>query len=178
MANGKINVPIGPAIVEYGVGADLAKYDITKGGITATLTYTQKDTTVDQYGDTPVKSIVKGVAFQVVVPFAVHDLERLSKVMPNSTYQKSGEKELITITGLAGFDLLANAKPLVVKPIDPEATPNDWVTVPMAGAMANVEYTYDSDNERIANITFIAYVDTDKGGKLVQFGDTTIETDE
>lgn len=67
---------------------------------------------------------------------------------------------------------------LVVKPIDPEATPNDWVTVPMAGAMANVEYTYDSDNERIANITFIAYVDTDKGGKLVQFGDTTIETDE
>ncbi|WP_078390723.1 hypothetical protein [Shouchella patagoniensis] len=170
-----INVPIGPAIAEYGEGADLSKYEITKGGITLTLTYTQKDTTVDQYGDTPVKSIVKGLTAQVTVPFALNDLKKLGAVMPNSTYKESGDKKLLSITGLAGYDLLANAKPLVIKPTDPDTTENDWVTIPLAGAMANVEYTYDSDNERIANITFMAYVDTEKGGLLVQFGDTSIE---
>lgn len=173
----KIKVAIGPAIVEYGEGSDTTIFDITKGGITTTLTYTQKDSTVDQYGDTPVKSIIKGTAFQVVVPFALHDLERLHSVMPNSTYQESEGKQLLTVSGKAGFDLLANAKPLVLKPTDDDTTPNDYVTVPLAGAMANIEYTYDSDNERIANITFIAYVDTDNGDALVKFGDVTIEAE-
>ena len=38
--------------------------------------------------------------------------------------------------------MLANAKQLVIKPTDPNATANDWITIPLAGAMADPEYTF------------------------------------
>lgn len=161
-----INVPIGPAKVEYGETADLVTFDITKGGIVFQATTNKQDITVDQYGDTPVKSIMKGRTCQVTVPFALHDLEKLSKVIPNSTLVADAtdpEKKKLVVKSQAGFDMLSAAKPLVIKPTDPSATANDWITVPLAGAMADPEYTFDSDNERIVNITFVGYPDVDTG---------------
>jgi hypothetical protein len=171
-----INVPIGPAKVEYGTGVDLVSFDITKGGIQFKATTNKQDITVDQYGDTPVKSIMKGRTCEVTVPFALHDLEKLSKVIPNSTFTKSGtapnEKKKLVVKSQAGSDLLAGAKQLIIKPTDAAATANDWITIPLAGAIADPEYTYDSDNERIVNITFVGYPDMTTG-ELYTLGDTT-----
>ncbi|MFL6479395.1 MAG: hypothetical protein ACJ8F5_00290, partial [Bacillales bacterium] len=162
-----INVPIGPAKVEYGEGAALVTFDITKGGIKFTATTNKQDITVDQYGDTPVKSIMKGRTCEVTVPFALHDIEKLAKVIPNSVFTKSGtapnEKKKLVVSSQAGFDLLSNAKPLIIKPTDAQASANDWITIPLAGALADPEYTYDADNERIVNITFVGYPDVETG---------------
>ncbi len=170
-----INVPIGPAKVEFGETGELVTFDITKGGIQFQATTNKQDITVDQYGDTPVKSIMKGRTCQVTVPFALHDLEKLSKVIPNSTLiadATTPTKKKLVVKSQAGADLLAGAKKLVIKPTDPNATANDWITVPLAGAMADPEYTFDSDNERIVNITFVGYPDiTD--GTLYILGDDT-----
>lgn len=172
-----INVPIGPAKVEYGTGVDMVTFDITKGGIKFKATTNKQDITVDQYGDTPVKSIMKGRTCEVTVPFALHDLEKLSKVIPNSTFTKSGvapaEKFKLSVKSQAGSDLLATAKKLIIKPTDAAANANDWITVPLAGALADPEYTYDADNERIVNITFIGYPDITTG-ELYILGDVTV----
>jgi hypothetical protein len=172
-----INVPIGPAKVEYGEGVDLVTFDITKGGIKFQATTNKQDITVDQYGDTPVKSIMKGRTCEVTVPFALHDLEKLAAVIPNSTFTKSGtapnEKKKLVVNSQAGYDLLSNAKPLIIKPTDPQATANDWITVPLAGALADPEYSFDADNERIVNITFVGYPDVDTG-ELYILGDETV----
>lgn len=171
-----ISVPIGPAIVEYGEGVDMVTFDITKGGIKFTATTNKQDITVDQYGDTPVKSVLKGRTCEAVVPFALHDLEKLSKVIPNSTFTKSGtapaEKKKLVVNAQAGFDLLGSAKPLVIKPTAPGTTPNDWITIPLAAAITDSEMTYDSDNERIQNISFIGYPDIETGDLYI-FGDET-----
>ena len=53
-----INVPIGPAIVEYG-DTDPVVFDITSGGIQFTSSTTTYDVTVDQYGSTVVKSLMR-----------------------------------------------------------------------------------------------------------------------
>jgi hypothetical protein len=173
-----INVPIGPAKVEFDEGASMVTFDITKGGIQFQATTNKQDITVDQYGDTPVKSIMKGRTCQVTVPFALHDLEKLSKVVPNSTFTKSGtapsEKKVLVVKSQAGADLLANAKKLVIKPTDPQATANDWITIPLAGALADPEYTYDSDNERIVNITFVGYPDITTGELFILGDETTV----
>src|SRR5690625_4917816 len=168
---GQINVPIGPAIVEYGEGAEKVEFNITKGGIVFSATVTKQDTTVDQFGDTPVKSIVKGGAAEVTVPFALHDLEKLQAVFPGSKLVTQGDKKKLEVTGKAGYDLLKNAKPLVVKPTDPDATEDDWITIPLAGAIAEPNYTYDSDNERVTNITFPAYPDMSRDGLLYILGE-------
>jgi hypothetical protein len=113
----------------------------------------------------------------VTVPFALHDLEKLSKVIPNSTFTKSGtapaEKFKLSVKSQAGADLLAGAKQLIIKPTDPAATANDWITIPLAGALADPEYTFDSDNERIVNITFVGYPDITTG-ELFILGDETV----
>ncbi|MGX4752062.1 hypothetical protein [Bacillus licheniformis] len=169
-----INVPIGPAIVEYGEGDDMVTYDITKGGIQFKVQTSKQDTTVDQYGDTIVKSTMKGRTAEVTIPFALHDLDRLAVAIPNSRLVTDGTdstKKKLVVSGKAGFDMLAAAKKLVIKPTAPSTTPNDYITIPLAGAVADPEYTYDSDNERIANLAFVAYPDTDNDGDLFIMGD-------
>lgn len=170
MAQG-INVPIGPAIVEYGEGSDKLIFDITKGGIVFSAGMTKQDTTVDQHGDTPVKSITKGSTAQVEVPFALHDLKLLSGVFPGSKLVTKNDRKKLNVYSTAGYDLLKNAKPLVVKPTDPDATEDDWITIPLAGAIAEPNYTYDSDNERVTNITFPAFPDLSRDGLLYVFGE-------
>lgn len=175
MAVQTINVPIGPAIVEFDEGANLTTFDITKGGISFQMSTSTQEVQVDQYGDTVVKEIMKGRTAEVKVPFALSDLERLSKVMPNSTYTEGeGGAVRLDVKASAGFDMLSTAKKLVIKPTDPLATANDWITIPVAGPSADIEYTYNADNERIANITFKAYPDVNNGGLLFTMGDETV----
>jgi hypothetical protein len=170
-----INVPIGPAIVEYGEGVDMVTFNITKGGIKFKATTNKQDITVDQYGDTPVKSITKGGTCESTVPFPLHDLDKLSKVIPNSTLTTDATtptKKKISVKATAGFDLLSAAKKLVIKPTDPMATPNDWITIPQAGVITDPDLSYDADNERVYNITFIGYPDITTG-ELYILGDET-----
>lgn len=173
MAVNTINVPIGPAKVEFGETTPTI-FDITKGGIVFTASTSKQDITVDQYGDAPVKSIMKGRTCQVTVPFALHDLTKLAEVIPNSTLVTDATtptKKKLEVKSQAGFDMLSAAEKLVIKPTDPNASANDWITIPIAGATADPEYTFDSDNERIVNITFVGYPDAN--GLLYVLGDTT-----
>jgi hypothetical protein len=173
MALNTINVPIGPAKVEFGTTSPTI-FDITKGGIVFTASTSKQDITVDQYGDAPVKSIMKGRTCQVTVPFALHDLTKLAKVIPNSTLVTDAvtpTKKKLEVKSSSGFDLLSIADKIVIKPTDAASTANDWITIPIAGATADPEYTFDSDNERIVNITFIGYPDTN--GLLYILGDAT-----
>lgn len=167
----KIDVKIGPAIVEYGTGEDKIILDITKGGIVFTATFTKQDVTVDQYGDTPVKSIIKGLTAQVAVPFALYDLNRINKVTPGSKLIEKDDKRKLNVYAKAGYDMLTNAKPLVIKPTDPDATEDDWITIPKAGPLPDLNYTYDSDNERITNVTFASYPNMAREGLAFVFGE-------
>ena len=170
-----INVPIGPATVTYGATGQETVFDITKGGIKFKVTTTKQDITIDQYGDTPVKSVMKGRTCEVTVPFALADVDKLSKVIPNSSLVTDATvptKKKLVVNAQAGTDLLAAAKKLIIKPTDTNATANDWITIPLAGAMADIDYSYDSDNERIVNITFVGYPDITTG-ELFVLGDET-----
>ncbi|KYC94365.1 hypothetical protein B4102_3586 [Heyndrickxia sporothermodurans] len=174
-----IDVPIGPAKVEYG-DTTPEVFDITKGGVQFQVNTTKQDITVDQFGDTPVKSVLKGRTCQAIVPFALNDLKKMSAVTPNSKYKEDATnpdavKKRLNVYAQAGIDLLKAAKKLVIKPTSPGTTANDYITIPIAGAMADVQWTYDSDNERICNITFVGYPDAD--GLLYFLGDEAVIID-
>lgn len=171
MAVNTINVPIGPGKVEFGKTTPKV-FDITKGGIKFSVNTSKQDVTVDQYGDTPVKSILKGRTCQVVVPFALSDLEKLEAVTPNSVLKTDGTKQKLEVFAQAGYDLLQDADQVVIKPTSPGTTANDWITIPLGAPMADLDYTYDSDNERIVNITFVGY--PDEAGLLYFLGDETV----
>ncbi|SDZ05210.1 hypothetical protein [Thermoactinomyces sp. DSM 45892] len=171
MANTTINVSIGPAIVEFGK-ANPTVFDVTKGGIQFQMSTSIQEIKVDQYGETPVKTIMKGRNATVTVPFVIQDLEKISKVMPNSAFTQSDGKLRLNVKANSGFDMLSIADQLIIKPTAPGTTPNDYITIPLAGPTADIEYTYDNDNERIAKITFQAYPDSE--GLLFIMGDSSV----
>ncbi|MDF1510598.1 hypothetical protein PZE06_20910 [Robertmurraya sp. DFI.2.37] len=171
-----IDVPIGPAEVEFGDTSPIV-FDITKGGIVFTANFSKQDITVDQFGDTPVKSILKGGTCQLAVPFALHDLQKLSRVMPGSIYKEDATtpndvKKRLNVYAKAGYDLLKNAEKVVVKPTTPGTTPNDYITIPLGSPMPEIQWTYNSDNERVANIIFVGY--PDKDGLFFFLGDEAV----
>lgn len=170
-----INVPIGPAIVEWGSSTPVV-FDVTKGGIQLTIETSTQDITVDQYGDAPVKSIIKGRRVELEVPFARYDLDLLSSVVPNSEFVTDSQdptKKKLAIKGNAGFNLMDAADKVVVKPTDPSATPNDWVTIPVAVPVFDPNLTYDQDTERLYVVRFIGYPDVENDDVVVILGDTT-----
>lgn len=165
-------LPMGPAIVEYG-DEDPVIFDATKGGVVLTVETEVYDGTIDQSGNTPVKSVLLGRQVQVQVPVAEYDLEKLAKVTPDSELVEDGDKIKLIVKANAGFNLLNTAQKLVIKPTDPSTNANHWVTVPKAAPMADIEATYDSENERIYNVTFKAYVDAENGNQVFILGDET-----
>lgn len=171
------DVPIGPATVEFGTTSPVV-FNITKGGIVLNTESDIQNITVDQYGSTPVKSVIKGRKATVKVPFALYDLEKLVRVIPNSvlvTDSTDQTKKKLVVKGNAGFNMMSLADKLVIKPTDPSATPNDWVTIPVAVPDAQVDLTYDSDTERLYVVTFTAYPDKDNDDALFILGDTTAQ---
>lgn len=171
-----IDVPIGPAKVEFGKTTPTI-FDITKGGVVFQANTSKQDITVDQFGDTPVKSILKGRTCQTTVPFALYDLKKLGIVTPDSKYGEdttdaANIKKRLNVYANAGYNMLGDAEQLVIKPTSEGTTPNDYITVPLASPVADVEWTYNSDNERICNITFVGYPDTD--GLLYFLGDEAV----
>ncbi|TYS60473.1 hypothetical protein FZC76_21615 [Sutcliffiella horikoshii] len=170
MSQETLKVPIGPATVEYGSTI----FDITKGGVEFEVTTNTKDITVDQYGDAPIDTVLKGRICNVMVPFALHDLAKLADAIPNSKYTTDGTKSKLEVYGDAGFRLLKTAKPLIIKPTDPDATADDWITVPLAAALGDPKYTFNSDNERVAQLRFVGYPDTTNKGLLYVLGDETV----
>lgn len=171
-----IEVPIGPAIVEFGDSTPTI-FDITKGGIVFAANFSKQDITVDQFGDTPVKSILKGGTCQLTVPFALHDLKKLNAITPGSVYKEDATdpenvKKRLNVYAKAGYDLLKNAQKVVVKPTTPGTNENDYITIPLGAPMPEFQWTYNSDNERVANIVFIGYPDAD--GLLYFLGDEAV----
>lgn len=171
-----IDVPIGPAKVEFGKTTPTV-FDKTKGGVQFRVNTTKQDITIDQYGDTPVKSVIKGRTCQTVVPFALNDLEKLGVVTPDSKYGEDATnpeaiKKRLNVYANAGYNLLGDADQLVIKPLTEGTTPNDYITIPLASPVADVEWTYNADNERIAMITFVGF--PDDTGLLYFLGDETV----
>jgi hypothetical protein len=171
-------IKIGAAQVEYGdvAGGTGVLFDVTQGGIQFTTSTTVQGVTTDQTGEAPVKEITRGTTAQVTVPFMLHDLEKLASVIPNSTLvtdSVDATKMKIEVKSNAGYDLMANAKQLVVKPTAAGATANEWITIPLAGARTDLELTYDSENPRLYNVTFVGYPDYDLDGLLYIIGDET-----
>lgn len=164
-ALGAINIPVGPAILEYGEGADMVTFAHTKGGIKFKSQTTIKNTTIDQFGDTPVASRIKGRTAEVEAPSVEYDLEKFAKAIPNSKLfvdSVDPTKRKLEVYAGAGYNLMKDAKKLVVKPTDPLATKDEWITIPKAVATTDLDSNFDPDNERITKITFIAYPeDTD-----------------
>lgn len=164
MAKTPGNVKIGTCDVFFNA-IDLG---YTKGGCSVEYSTESVEVTVDQE-DTPITELITKQVFQVKVPMAEYDLQRLADLIPGAVYTgSSATKHKLVLSGAAGGDLLASAQELILKPKG--GTANDWITLHHAVPLPNISFTYEKENQRVFEVTFKALKGVDG---FVTFGDET-----
>lgn len=172
MAQNFEKIELGPAIVEYGEGADMVKFETTIGGITFTTETTYRDQLTDQTGETVVGKRITGRNCSVTIPFAEYELSVIPKIMVGAEVVTDGTDSKINIKTGVGLNLIDTAKKAVIKPLAKKDDPNYWVTLPLAYSETDLNYAYNNDNERITNVTLRSTPDED--GVVAILGDETI----
>ncbi|PIH58284.1 hypothetical protein [Paenibacillus sp. LK1] len=168
-------IKLGPCKVVFGTGVDAIEFGTTKGGVVLTLEETSREVTMDQTGTTPQKEIRTGSNVSIAVPFGEYDLEKLQAILPGSRLIVDGTdptKRKVVVNATKVIDLLKYAKPVTLIPLAEGTTPDDYITLPMAAPRANLNYTFDYDNELITNVTFKGFPNAD--GDLIEFGDPDV----
>ncbi|MDP4549847.1 hypothetical protein Q9251_03020 [Alkalihalobacillus macyae] len=147
---------LGACSLEFGEDTEQVIIDSTKGGVQFTVESEVKEITDDQNGSTPRKTILKGRRAVIEVPMLEIDLKKIAAAMPNSKLTVHGSdpnKAKLEVYSEAGYDLSQDERKLVLKP---DQSDEEWITFPLAQPSADINFTYDDDNERIANIKFMA----------------------
>lgn len=172
MAQNFEKIELGPAIVEYGEGADMVKFETTIGGITFTTETTYRDQLTDQTGETVVGKRITGRNCSVTIPFAEYELSVIPKIMVGAEVVTDGTDSKINIKTGVGLNLIDTAKKAVIKPLAKKDDPNYWVTLPLAYSETDLNYSYNNENERITNVTLRST--PDENGVVAILGDETI----
>jgi len=173
MASNVEKVELGPAIVEYGDGADKVVFETTIGGVNLKVETSYRDQKIDQFGETVVSKKITGRNATVEVPFAEYDLTVIPKIMVGAeVVTGTDSKSKVLIKTAVGMDLIKKAKKVVIKPLAHVDNPDMWVTLPQAFPETDLEYAYDNDKERITKITLRSTPDADK--VIVIMGDEEV----
>lgn len=169
-------IKLGPCEVVFDEGtANEVVFGTTKGGVVLTYEEDSRPVTMDQTGTTELKELITGRRANVAVPFGEYDLDKLLTILPGSTMVVDATdptKRKVVVNATKVIDLRNFARKLTLKPLAEGTTPNDYVTLPFAAPRANLNYTYDYDNELITNINFKGYPDED--GRVIEFGDPSV----
>lgn len=172
MAQDFSKIEIGPAIVEYGTGADMVTFETTIGGVVLNTETTYREQKTDQTGETVVDKRITGRNVSVTVPFAEYQIDIIPDIMAGaSVVTGTGGSKVVVKTGV-GVSLLDTAKKAVIKPIAHKTDPDFWLTLPLAYSETDLSYSFNNENERITNVTLRSTPDTD--GVILILGDDTI----
>lgn len=165
-------IELGPAIVEYGEGADVVSFETTIGGVQLTTETTYREQKIDQKGETVVSKRITGRNASVTVPFAEYQLDIIPKIMVGAELVTGAAGSKVNIKTGVGLDLITKAKKVVIKPVAHKEDPNYWVTLPLAYPETDLQYSYNNENERITNVVLRSTPDPDD--IILILGDETI----
>jgi len=164
------NVKLGICAVTFN-SVDLG---YTKGGVEVEIATEAKNVTVDQFGNSPINSIVTGRTCKVKVPLAETTLANLVAVIPGASLITDGTdsmKKKVEVPSGVGTSLLDYAKKLVLHPTANGTDKGDDFTVPLAMTPGTVSFAYKLEDERIYSVEFTAFADPANDGQLFIVGD-------
>ncbi|MEC1714762.1 hypothetical protein [Schinkia azotoformans] len=175
------NIFSGPGIFIWGVddtGADevdAVTFDLTQGGIRFTTTTTWNETTVDQYGNVPVRKTSTGTTGLVEFQAAEVDYEKVVKFDPSvvkvaDTLEPTKVK--YQVTALAGKTL--PRKRAVIKP-QGVTDPNMFIYLEECSVEFDADFGYRTDDnlKMPVRVPCFPALDATPKGLLYTWGDIT-----
>ena len=171
-----MSLELGPCQVSFGIKDSEADLGETEGGVVITFATDVADLMSDQSGTTPEDQVVSGQKATIVCPLADITLANLAIAL-NQTVTAIGDDSGIAGGSLVGTKLSTKANSLLLKKYVNGAVSADtqnWVRFAKAAPQGNFDYSYSKDGQRIINLTFTAFFDSD--GYLYYLGDETAAT--
>lgn len=174
LQNGNIaNVRIGVCNVKF----NTVNLGHTLEGVVFKLDRTFQDVVVDEYGETPLDSVLTGQNLTVEVSLAEHSVAALLAAIPESERDSGAQGNRINIGREAGFSMGSVGYELVLHPIAKAASDvSEDIVIYKAFSSEPIEAAYKVDEQRVWKVTFRALVveTYDAGRRLGHIGYTNV----
>jgi hypothetical protein len=148
---------------------------LTKGGVELTYTPEYHDLTVDQYGKTPVDSVLIGEAVLAKIPLAETDMAKLKLFAHTATWDNATKK--LTFGRFPGFRLGDTGGKLRLHPIANGTSTLEDVTIYKAVNKSALQLNYKLEDETLYNCEFNGLVKrgNNNGSFLFEIGDSSTQ---
>ena len=142
------------------------------GTVSLRATDTISDVQEEGFGDAPVDGVFAGTVFELDIPMARNTLDQLDKML---TYEKeagswksslSASGKVLTLRNMAGVDMYAYAKQIVIAPVRnnvPDPDPNTWYLLYKCHPYRDFELTWDRAGQRVHMVKFKVFPNQDSG---------------
>ncbi len=153
---------IGPAHIIWdvdGVATDLGE---TFGGVVFTDEAKYKEIFEDKYGESPVDAVFTGRISTLTAKLTRSTLAQLAIVIPSATVVG----DVMTVKASVGTQMRANAKKVTIKPVKDgvvSTTATEWLTLMAAYPVTKPSFTFDKENQRTIEATFLCFPSTTSG---------------
>lgn len=164
---------IGPCVVIWNYTATLAADRIVIGPYLGTISLRAVDSVSDVqeegYGDAPVDGVFAGTVFELDIPMARSTLAQIEAIVGYGEMGSLGtgiKSKVFTLKNMAGCDMYANAKDLVIVPICnnvPDPDPDTWTQLYKTHPYRDFELTWDRSGQRIHMVKFKIFPNQDSG---------------
>ena len=150
----------------------------TEGGVTLSIKTDLADIMVDQFGKTPINSIVSGHAFGVKCTLAeTANKARWKEAFPHFNLVTDGSGNTLFVFNMeVGDSLLSHAGRLNLHPLDkPDNDTSQDININLAACKSAAELKYGPDKQVGIAVEFMVYPDTTViPARFMTFGDPTI----
>ena len=163
---------MGPCVLVF----DDTELGETYGGTNFLFGMSTAKSMADKTGETARSKIVTGVSCTVTTTLTEPTLLQLSKVVYGSEYALIDTARL-QLQAPVGYDLVENAKILILKPIIESiasADEEDWIYIPKASVVPNFDVPYMLDSQKVWAVEFeghpVTAADIASGARLYCLG--------
>jgi len=164
---------IGPCVVIWNYSDAVAANRITIGPYLGTVSLRMTDSVSDVqeegYGDAPVDAVFAGTVVELDIPMARSTLDQLEEIIG---YRDMGSKGagttryVFTLKNMAGCDMYAYAKDIVIAPICNNVPSTDrasWIQLYKCHPYREFELTWDRSGQRVHMVKFKVFPNQDSG---------------
>ena len=118
------------------------------------------------YGDAPLDGVFAGSVMELDVPMTRSALTQLEKTIAYESMGSLDAVSYIRLKNVAGCDMYAKAKQIVIVPICnnvPDSSPLTWTNLYKCHPWRDFELTWDRSGQRIHMVKFKIFPNTDSG---------------
>ena len=157
-----MGLDLGPCQVLFGTSPNEVDIGKTQGGVRVAFSEDVADLMSDQYGSQPEDQMITGHTATIVTALAEYDVANLAIAL-NQAELQIGTKKGFKGSSLVGTKLSTKGQSLLLKKyVDGivSTNENNWIRFPVAAPTGAFEVTFDGATQRVIEVTFQAFPDS------------------